>query len=350
MTVVAEQYTYVVGADTHARTHTYAVIEAATGRLTGQATFPASAPGISRALDWISRQAPGPVLAAVEGTGSYGAGLNAALKMAGISVAEAHPPKRAERRHGKSDAIDAEAAARSVLRQEVEMLATPRAGKIRAALRILLGSRRTMDGQRTGDRNALTALMRSVDLGVDARRPLTDRQVREIAAWRTHPTDDVEQHAARSEASRLARSVLALTIELRRNLDELRHHSNTLAPGLLEKPGIGPFSAAIMLTAWSHPGRVRSEAAFAALAGAAPIPASSGNTSRHRLNRHGDRQLNRALDIVARARLSCDPDTQAYAARRQAEGKTPREIRRILKRYIARQIYRELTTIHIQAA
>ena len=95
MTVVAEHYSYVVGADTHARTHTYAVIEAATGRLTGQATFPASAPGIGRALDWIARQAPGPVLAAVEGTGSYGAGLNAALKMAGISVAEAHPPKRA---------------------------------------------------------------------------------------------------------------------------------------------------------------------------------------------------------------------------------------------------------------
>ena len=105
-----------------------------------------------------------------------------------------------------------------------------------------------------------------------------------------------------------------------------------------------------MLTAWSHPGRVRSEAAFAALAGAAPIPASSGNTSRHRLNRHGDRQLNRAPDIVARARLSCDPDTQAYAQRRQAEGRTPREIRRILKRYIARQIFRELTNIHTGAA
>ena len=91
MTVVAEQYTYVVGADTHARTHTYAVVEAATGRLTGQATFPASGPGMSRALAWIAREAPGPVLAAVEGTGSYGAGLNAALKKAGIPVAEAPP-------------------------------------------------------------------------------------------------------------------------------------------------------------------------------------------------------------------------------------------------------------------
>ncbi len=350
MTVVAEQYTYVVGADTHARTHTYAVVEAATGRLTGQATFPTSGPGVSRALAWITRTAPGPILAAVEGTGSYGAGLNAALMKAGIAVTEAHPPKRAERRHGKSDAIDAEAAARSVLRLSVEALGTPRAGKTRSALRILLGARRTMDSQRTGDRNALTALARSIDLGIDARRPLTDRQVREIAAWRIHPTDDVEQHTARCEASRLARSVVTLTGELRRNKDELRQHSNTLAPGLLEKPGIGPFSAAVILTAWSHPGRVRSEAAFAALGGAAPIPASSGNTNRHRLNRHGDRQLNRALDIIARARLSCDVDTQAYALRRQAEGKTPREIRRILKRYIARQIYRELTTIHTRAA
>ncbi|WP_460521514.1 transposase, partial [Humibacter antri] len=108
--------------------------------------------------------------------------------------------------------------------------------------------------------------------------------------------------------------------------------------------GVGPVTAAVFLTAYSHPGRVRDEAAFAALAGASPIPASSGNTTRYRLNRNGDRQLNSALDVVARVRLSNDPDTRAYKQRRLAEGKTAREIRRILKRYIARQIYRTLAT------
>lgn len=113
----------------------------------------------------------------------------------------------------------------------------------------------------------------------------------------------------------------------------------------MDTPGIGPVTAAVFVTAYSHPGRVRHEAAFAALGGVSPIPASSGNTIRHRLNRHGDRQLNSALDTVARARLAFDPGTRAYHQRRIAEGKTPREIRRLLKRYIARQIYRQLNAI-----
>lgn len=350
MALVAEQYSHVIGADTHARTHSYAVIDTVTGRLTAQSTFPASVPGIRRALAWIDRSAPGPLLAAVEGTGSYGASLHAALRDAGIPVIEARPPKRVDRLHGKSDSIDAEAAARSVLGQKIESLASPRDGKTRSGLRVLLAARRGMDSQRTGDRNALTALLRSVELGVDARRPLSDRRVQEIAAWRTHPTDDIEQDIARAEAIRLARSVVTLTRQLRCNLECLRKHSAALAPGLLDKPGVGPFSAAVFLTAWSHPGRVRSEAAFATLAGAAPIPASSGNTIRHRLDRHGDRQLNRALDVVARSRLATDAETQAYAARRQAEGNSIREIRRLLRRYIARQIFRELKASHTPTA
>jgi transposase len=111
---------------------------------------------------------------------------------------------------------------------------------------------------------------------------------------------------------------------------------------LLEKTGIGPVTAAIALTAWSHPGRVRSEAAFACLAGVNPIPASSGNTVRHRLNRGGDRRLNRALHIATITRMTHDPDTRAYVERRRAEGRTTKEIRRCLKRYLARQIYRTL--------
>ena len=111
---------------------------------------------------------------------------------------------------------------------------------------------------------------------------------------------------------------------------------------LLERTGIGPMTAAIALTAWSHPGRVRSEAAFACLAGVNPIPASSGNTTRHRLNRGGDRRLNRALHMATIVRMTHDPEIRAYVEKRRAEGRTTKEIRRILKRYLARQIYRTL--------
>ena len=113
-------------------------------------------------------------------------------------------------------------------------------------------------------------------------------------------------------------------------------------PDLLDQLGVGPIVAATVLAAWSHPGRCRNEAAFASLAGVAPIPASSGLTTRHRLNRCGDRQLNRAIHVIVLSRLRYDPETRAYVERRRAEGKTDREIRRCLKRYIARQLYRQL--------
>jgi transposase len=115
---------------------------------------------------------------------------------------------------------------------------------------------------------------------------------------------------------------------------------------LLEKTGIGPVTAAVVYTARSHAGRVRSEAAFAALAGVNPIPASSGNTTRHRLNRGGDRRLNRALHMAVITRMTHDPDTRTYVERRRAEGRTTKEIRRCLKRYLARQLYRTLETLH----
>lgn len=144
------------------------------------------------------------------------------------------------------------------------------------------------------------------------------------------------------EARRLALSVQALTDDLVHNRRALEAHSRALMPGLLEIPGVGPVTAAIILTAWSHRGRVRSEAAFAALAGAAPLPASSGKTVRHRPSRAGDRQLNRALDAIARSRMLNDPTTRNYVERRTAEGRTPREIRRVLRRYIASQLYRQM--------
>ncbi len=143
---------------------------------------------------------------------------------------------------------------------------------------------------------------------------------------------------AASTAQRIQR-LAAEAAGLRAELERL---VAAVMPWLLELPGVGPISAAQVLMSWSHAGRLRSEAAFAALAGANPIPASSGQVTRHRLNRSGDRQLNRALHTIVMARLRDDPDTGAYAARRRAEGKSARDIRRCLKRAVARQLFKLL--------
>jgi transposase len=233
---------------------------------------------------------------------------------------------------------------RQVLGREYETLARPRQSGLRAALRVLLASRSILERQRTANRNALTALLRCIDLGIDARRPLTDRQ--SIASWRTngaHPSAD-GLVISRREARRLARAVLEQTETLKTNHRQLQQLTEELAPGLQDIAGVGPMTGAILVCAYSHHGRVRSEAAFAMLGGVAPLPASSGNTSRYRLSRSGDRQLNRAFDTIVRTRMSFDPATHDYVARRQAEGRSNREIRRSLKRCVCRTPFRFLQT------
>ena len=347
MSIVAEQYTHIVGVDTHARTHTYAVMSSVTGQVTDTATFPASPPGIARALTWLGRRTTaGRTLVSVEGASSYGARLTRALEAASVDVCDVKPPRRASRAGtGKSDAIDAAAAARTVAGIDTSLLLRPRAGGNRNALRILLNARRSMDRQRTADRNALTALARTMDLGIDARKALTSAQIRTIGAWRDRPSDTLEAAVARTEARRLAQAVERATTDLEENRTAMARIVDAMALGLLEIPGVGPVTAAILLVAYSHHGRVRSEAAFAALAGVSPIPASSGNTVRHRLNRSGDRQLNQALDTIARSRMAFDPATRDYVDRRTQEGRSGREIRRCLKRAIARQLYRKIRVL-----
>lgn len=346
MTVVADLYEHVVGVDTHARTHTYAVIETGTGRTRDTSTFPTTPAGLNRAVGWIQRRTGGPVLVAVEGTGSYGANVARNLQAAGIPVCDVRPPKRdVHAGKGKSDEIDAVAAARTAPVSGTTHLAAPRADGIRLALRVLLVGRRAMDSRCTADRNALTALLRGFDLGVDVRGPVKDAQISAVAAWRSRSADDAAAATIRAEARRLASSVLELTRQLKDNRAALAEHVEELAPGLLDVYGLGQLTAATVLVVYSHKGRLRSEAAFAALAGAAPLQASSGNTVRHRLNHHGDRQLNQALDVIAKVRSVCDGTTGAYIERRLAEGKSRREIRRCLKRYIARQLFRHLNSI-----
>lgn len=344
---VADLYKYVVGVDTHAATHSYAIVAAPSGALLDQATFPTTPAGLRRARDWIGRRTEGDldaVLIAAEGTGSYGALLGDVLDEAGYRVVEAPTPRR-ERGRGKTDALDAVLAARSILVVPLTSLRDRRAGEAHTALRVLTVARDHLNVERGRCINALTALVRSHDLGIDARKSMSSQQIATIAGWRRRE-EPFGIATARAEAVRLAKRILDTDEELADNRTSITSLVTVEAPELLELHGVGAITAAIVLTVWSHPGRIRTEAAFAQIAGTAPIPASSGNTIRHRLSRGGDRQLNRALNTIVLTRMRTDPDTRAYIARRLAEGKTTKEIRRCLKRYVGRQIFRTLATAH----
>lgn len=343
---VSKQYEFVVGVDTHAATHTFALVAAATGAALAHAEFPTSPAGLSRAQSWLQqRLGEHAALIVVEGTGSFGAILTGQLQTAGLQVVEAARMPASDRRgSGKNDELDATRIARGVLGLPVTALRVPRelsTEQSRIAMRVLVVAREQMTGERTRTINTLIALVRTIDLGIDARRPLTARQITTIAGWRDrdeHPT----LGTCRSEAVRLARRVRTLNDDLARNRADITKLIAQDTPQLLELTGVGAVVAACVLIAWSHPGRIRSEAAMASLAGTCPIPASSGNTVRHRLNRGGDRRLNRALTTITIVRMRIDPATRAYVDRRRAEGRTTKEIMRSLKRYITRQLFRAL--------
>ena len=343
---VADVADAVIGGDTHADTHTLEMVTAA-GVVIASAAVGNDRGGFAAALEFIAAHAPGPaVFVGLEGTGSYGAGLRRALAAAGLPVVEVEQPSRKTRRgKGKSDPIDAHHAALAVLAMDLDRLPAPRADGDREALRILLAGRREMTGTRTRQANALRALLRTGD---DADRDLargawTQAALTTLTRRRGHATETREQAVRRTEAHRLAAALLHLDAQLKDNHAMLTAIVRDIAGALLDEPGIGPVSAAQAVTSFSHPGRCRNDRAFAALAGTAPVPASSGKTTRHRLNRGGDRHLNQALHVIVETRMRTDPRTRDYVARRTAEGKTRAEIRRCLKRYVARQIYRTLT-------
>ena len=346
MPTVADVVDVVVAVDTHADTLA-AVVAAPSSAVVAQAEFTATAAGIEELIGWALTVTPGDrVVFAVEGTRSYGIGLARAVRALGIAVIELERPSRAARRgRGKSDTIDATLGARTALGLDADALPTPRADGDREALRILLVARAEMSTEKTAKTNRLIALLRT---GTDtdrnlARGPLTPTVLTRIARRRGTTTDTRETAVRRAEARRLACAITELTRALRANKTQLEALVSTLAPGLTHRRGIGPVSAAKVLTAFSHRGRCRTDAAFAALAGVSPLPASSGRTMRHRLNRGGDRQLNRALHDIAKTRMIHCERTKAYVQRRTTEGLTTPEIRRCLKRYIARELYRTLT-------
>jgi len=339
----------------HAATHTLAVLAAPSGAVVDQDTFPTTPSGLGRALSWIARRVgQASALVVVEGTGSYGAILAERLELAGYRVVEAaFMPAGGRRGVGKTDTMDAARTARAVLGLSKDELRTPRtlsagddaSSGARVAPRVLVVARDQMTGERTRAINSLTALLRTVDLGMDARTPLTAAQLTTIAGWRDRQ-ENLARRTCRDEAVRLARRITTLGTDLATNKRGIAELIADAAPELLELPGVGPVVAATVLIAWSHPGRVRSEAAMASLAGTCPIPASSGNTVRYRLNRGGDRRLNRALTTTVIVRMRIDPATRAYVARRRAEGRTTKEIMRSLKRYLTRRLYRTLAAAH----
>ena len=335
MPMLAELIDAVVGADTHRDTHELEIAQP-TGAPIAQCSIPNSSSGFTELVGWIAEHAPGPrVVVAVEGTRSYGAGLARALEAAGLTVIECEQPTRAARRgKGKSDAIDAHLAVLFALQLDADRLPALRADGDREALRILLTAREELTTSTTGQTNRLKALLRDGD-DTDralARGKLAGRTLDQLAR-RQPPRDATRAQAVRqAEIRRLAVALRDGRRELKNNRTQLRRLVNDLAPGLTDRKGVGPVSAAQVIVAFSHPGRCRNDAAFAALGGISPREASSGRTKRHRLNRGGDRTLNQAIHTIAKSRMRDCPRTRAYVTRRIAEGKRKPEIRRCLKR------------------
>lgn len=343
----AHKLAVVGGVDTHKDLHVAAVVDSA-GRVLGTASFAARAAGYEQLHAWMASFGELDKVG-VEGTGSYGAGLTRHLRSRAVRVVEVdRPDRRARRRRGKSDTVDAETAARAALSGEADVVPKARDGVVESvrAIRVAYCSARDA---RTRVANQLRDLVLTAP--EELRAVLSPLEAAERAAR------CAELQPPNGPAGPLAGLYLALGSlgrrygalstelgELEALLDRFTAEANPALRGL---KGVGPVTAATLLVAaGDNPERLANDAAFAALCGAAPIEASSGKVVRRRLNRGGNRQANHALWTVVMVRLACDRPTRAYAARRRAEGKSQREIVRCLKRYVAREVYRQLVAPH----
>ena len=335
----------ILGVDTHKDIHVGAVISSL-GVLPGSRDFPATAAGYRRLLAWARTH--GPIRrAGVEGTASYGAALTRMLRGAGIKVIEVNQPDKASRRRrGKTDAMDAEAAARAVLSGRA--MATAKAGDGPVEItRMLKLAKTSAVKSRTQAINQLKAVLVGSDPAL--RESMAGLSTPRLVKACTLLDDD----AAASDLTRttrytlrlLARRITSLTGEIGDLDARLAATIGQHAPQLLARNGVGPdTAAALLIAAGDNPGRLHSEASFAALCGVSPVEASSGKTQRLRLNRGGNRQANAALHRITLSRLRWDPATRDYAERRARDGKTRREAIRCLKRYIARELYPLITS------
>lgn len=343
MTTQLETITAVTaGVDTHRDVHMVAALDQRGAELGVQA-FSTDPAGHYSMLDWLERF--GPVeLVGVEGTGTYGAGLTRFLQRNDIVVVEISRPDRQERRsHGKSDEVDAIAAARAAQSGKATAQPKTRTGNVEA-IRALRMVRRSATRDRTSAINQMRALVVTGPDDIrETFRGLTTKKLVSVAA-RLRPSDPTTVHGTTKFALReLARRVRFLNAEIKQVNDILSPLVTATAPGLIARHGIGIETAATLLvTAGDNPNRLHSEAAFAHLCGSAPINASSGLITRKRLNPRGDRLANEALWRIVMVRMSSEPRTRAYVKRRTIEGKSKREIIRCLKRYVAREVFKDL--------
>ena len=332
-----------VGVDTHLDLNVAAAVDHI-GGLLGVAEFATTSSGHKELLAWL--RGFGPVAkVGIEGTSSYGTGLARSLRRAGIDVAEVDRPNRQSRRRtGKSDPVDAIEAARAALSGRAQGAGKSRDGNVEAIRALVVA-------KRSGRSTKIQTLNQIRHLGFTAPEELRSRLKgisrqhlgAEAAALRPRAGGDPVVFATKTALSLLGHRVLVLDAERERLNLLLGELVEKTAPQLLEIHGVGVDTAATLLvTAGDNPGRIRSEAAWAHLCGVAPIQASSGKVSRVRLDRGGDRQANSALWGVVITRLRSDPRTQAYMERRLKEGRSKPEIIRVLKRYVAREVYHRL--------
>jgi transposase len=331
------------GVDTHADAHVAAALDS-NGGVLGVESFPADQAGFEDLLGWLVGF--GPVsLVGVEGTGSWGVGLARFLTGADVEVVEVDRPNRqARRKVGKSDPTDAVAAARAALSGAAAGVPKSRNGPVEQ-MRVLLVAKRSARAQRIQTLNQLRHLVFTGPESIRSR--FKDRYktglITEAAAMRPRPGSDPVLFTTKVVIRGLARRIQGLNAEMATIDAMLGELVTEVAPSLLELYGVGIDSAAsLLVTAGDNPDRLRSERSWAHLCGVTPIPASSGKTIRHRLNRGGDRQANSALYRIVLTRTSSHPETRRYVARRRAEGLGSLEVIRCLKRYVARQVFKEL--------
>jgi transposase len=343
MTIVEVDRAVTGGVDTHLDVHVAAALDAI-GGLLGVDSFVATPSGYRSMLKWL--RAFGEVeKVGIEGTGAYGAGLARFLSRSGIEVVEVDRPNRQVRRQkGKSDPLDAVEAARAVLSGRANGRPKSRDGAVEA-IRVLVLAKRSARGARLRAVHQMRQLSYTAPDALRSRFKglSTTELVAEATAMRPRRTTGVVEYATSVSLSGLGRRALELTDEMARIDEQLTELVKATAPRLLEVYGVGTDTAAVLLVAaGDNPERLRSEAAWAQICGVAPIEASSGKVTRHRLNRGGDRHANEALWRIVMTRLAFDPRTRVYMERRTKDGKSKREVIRILKRYVAREVFRHL--------
>jgi transposase len=331
------------GVDTHLDLHVAAAVDA-NGGLLGVESFPTTTAGFAELHGWLAGFGTIERIG-VEGSGAYGAGLARFLRSVGVPVIEVDRPNRQARRsHGKSDTVDAIEASRAALSGRAKGVAKTADGNVEA-IRVLLVAYRSGRDTRIKLLNQLRHLgfCAPDELREQFRGVPVDFLAEGAAGLRIKAGGDPVVFATKLSMQTIGRRVLAIDADCARLDDELAELVKATAPSLLDLHGVGVHTAALLLVAaGDNACRITSEAAFAHLCGVAPIQASSGKTIRHRLNRGGNRQANHALWRIVFTRMSSDPRTRAYVERRTNEGRSTGEIMRVLKRYVAREVYHHL--------